>query len=164
MVTTVRSANAVITTFCKMFSCERKHTQSIGDCQLKTWRLNVMTLFDEHSVRNLMSNKPCTPKLKNKWTLLLTGLVIRGADFVVLSVYVVGLARWIKRNRAGWCFFFTVAMSMDAVASSMMRMLLLRTKALARQKSCRWPTLKFSPPSVTTASVEIWRVECSMAL
>lgn len=47
----------------------------------------------------------------------------------------------------------TVAMSIDAVASSMMRMLLLRTKALARQKSCLCPTLKFSPPSVTVASV-----------
>lgn len=46
----------------------------------------------------------------------------------------------------------TVAMSMEAVASSMMRMLLLRTKALARQNSCLCPTLKFSPPSVTTAS------------
>lgn len=51
--------------------------------------------------------------------------------------------------------FLTVAMSIDAVASSMMRMLLLRTKALARQKSCLWPTLKFSPPSVTTASIEV---------
>lgn len=46
----------------------------------------------------------------------------------------------------------TVAMSIDAVASSMMRMLLFRTNARAKQKSCRWPTLKFSPPSVTTAS------------
>lgn len=46
----------------------------------------------------------------------------------------------------------TVAMSIDAVASSMMRMLLFLTKARAKQKSCRWPTLKFSPPSVTTAS------------
>ncbi|TNN71174.1 hypothetical protein EYF80_018522 [Liparis tanakae] len=43
-------------------------------------------------------------------------------------------------------------MSMEAVASSMMRMLLFLTKARARQKSCRWPRLKFSPPSVTTAS------------
>lgn len=46
----------------------------------------------------------------------------------------------------------TVAMSIEAVASSMMRILLLRTKALARQNSCLCPTLKFSPPSVTTAS------------
>lgn len=46
----------------------------------------------------------------------------------------------------------TVAMSMDAVASSMMRMLLFLTKARARQKSCLWPWLKFSPPSVTMAS------------
>lgn len=60
-------------------------------------------------------------------------------------------------------FFFTVAMSMEAVASSMMRMLLLRTKARARQKSCRWPTLKFSPPSVTIASVDELRVDCSLA-
>lgn len=43
-------------------------------------------------------------------------------------------------------------MSIDAVASSMMKMLLFLTKALAKQKSCRCPTLKFSPPSVTTAS------------
>lgn len=47
----------------------------------------------------------------------------------------------------------TVAMSIDAVASSMIRMLLLRTKARARQKSCLCPTLKFSPPSVTIASI-----------
>lgn len=46
----------------------------------------------------------------------------------------------------------TVAMSMDAVASSMMKMLVFRTKALAKQKSCLWPWLKFSPPSVTIAS------------
>jgi hypothetical protein len=46
----------------------------------------------------------------------------------------------------------TVAMSMEAVASSIMRILLFRTKALARQNSCLCPTLKFSPPSVTTAS------------
>lgn len=46
----------------------------------------------------------------------------------------------------------TVAMSIDAVASSMMKMLVFRTKALARQNSCLWPWLKFSPPSVTIAS------------
>ena len=46
----------------------------------------------------------------------------------------------------------TVAMSMDAVASSMMRILLFRTKARAKQKSCLWPWLKFSPPSVMQAS------------
>lgn len=46
----------------------------------------------------------------------------------------------------------TVAMSIEAVASSMMRMLDFLTKALARQKSCLWPWLKFSPPSVTVAS------------
>lgn len=46
----------------------------------------------------------------------------------------------------------TVAMSMEAVASSIMSMLLFRTKALARQNSCLCPTLKFSPPSVTVAS------------
>lgn len=46
----------------------------------------------------------------------------------------------------------TVAISMDVVASSMMRMLLFLTKALARQNSCLWPWLKFSPPSVTMAS------------
>lgn len=43
-------------------------------------------------------------------------------------------------------------MSIDAVASSMMKMLVFLTKALARQKSCLWPWLKFSPPSVTIAS------------
>lgn len=48
----------------------------------------------------------------------------------------------------------TVAMSIEAVASSIIRMLLLRTNARARQKSCLCPTLKFSPPSVTTASGE----------
>lgn len=60
-----------------------------------------------------------------------------------------------SRSMQWWCQFtlLTVAMSIDAVASSMMRMLLLRTKARARQKSCRCPTLKFSPPSVTIASV-----------
>lgn len=42
---------------------------------------------------------------------------------------------------------------MDAVASSIIKMLLLRTNARAKQKSCRCPTLKFSPPSVTMASV-----------
>lgn len=46
----------------------------------------------------------------------------------------------------------TVAMSMEAVASSMIRMLLLRTNARAKQNSCRCPWLKFSPPSVTMAS------------
>ena len=46
-------------------------------------------------------------------------------------------------------------MSIDAVASSMMRMLLFLTNALAKQKSCLCPTLKFSPPSVTTASDHI---------
>lgn len=45
-------------------------------------------------------------------------------------------------------------MSMEAVASSMMRMLLFLTKARAKQKSCRWPWLKFSPPSVTMASAD----------
>jgi len=43
-------------------------------------------------------------------------------------------------------------MSIDAVASSMMKILVFRTKALARQNSCLWPWLKFSPPSVTIAS------------
>lgn len=49
-------------------------------------------------------------------------------------------------------FKLTVAMSIDAVASSMMKMLVFLTKALARQNSCLWPWLKFSPPSVTIAS------------
>ncbi len=55
-----------------------------------------------------------------------------------------------RRCRCG----FTVAMSIEAVASSIIRMLLLRTKARARQKSCLCPKLKFSPASVTTASRE----------
>lgn len=46
----------------------------------------------------------------------------------------------------------TVAMSMEAVASSMMKMLVFLTKARARQNSCLWPWLKFSPPSVMMAS------------
>lgn len=50
------------------------------------------------------------------------------------------------------CMHLTVAMSIEAVASSMIKMLLFRTNALARQNSCRWPWLKFSPPSVTIAS------------
>jgi len=49
-------------------------------------------------------------------------------------------------------FRLTVAMSIDAVASSMMKMLVFLTKALAKQNSCLWPWLKFSPPSVTIAS------------
>lgn len=43
-------------------------------------------------------------------------------------------------------------MSMEAVASSMMKMLVFLTKARARQSSCLWPWLKFSPPSVMMAS------------
>lgn len=46
----------------------------------------------------------------------------------------------------------TVAMSIEAVASSMMKMLVFLTKARARQNSCLWPWLKFSPPSVMMAS------------
>lgn len=46
----------------------------------------------------------------------------------------------------------TVAMSMEAVASSMMKMLVFLTKARAKQNSCLWPWLKFSPPSVMMAS------------
>jgi hypothetical protein len=57
-------------------------------------------------------------------------------------------AHWLLRLRCE----LTVAMSMEAVASSMMSILLFRTKALARQNSCLCPTLKFSPPSVTVAS------------
>lgn len=45
-----------------------------------------------------------------------------------------------------------MAMSMEAVASSMMKMLVFLTKARARQNSCLWPWLKFSPPSVMMAS------------
>lgn len=46
----------------------------------------------------------------------------------------------------------TVAMSMEAVASSIIRILLFRTNARARQNSWRCPWLKFSPPSVIMAS------------
>lgn len=45
-----------------------------------------------------------------------------------------------------------MAMSMEAVASSIMKMLVFLTKARARQNSCLWPWLKFSPPSVMMAS------------
>lgn len=128
---------------------------------------NVMTpckLFDEeHSVGNFMSVKPCTPKPKNKCTLLLIGPI--KTDFtgsLDLSVWLNGLKETEQGGFNFFLFFFTVAMSMDAVASSMIRMLLLRTKALARQKSCRWPTLKFSPPSVTTASVQSLRLDCTV--
>lgn len=55
---------------------------------------------------------------------------------------------WFSKQRCK----LTVAMSMEAVASSMMSILLFRTKALAKQNSCLCPTLKFSPPSVTVAS------------
>lgn len=36
----------------------------------------------------------------------------------------------------------------------MIKMLVFLTKALARQNSCLWPWLKFSPPSVMMASGE----------
>ena len=47
----------------------------------------------------------------------------------------------------------TVSWSIEAVASSMISILVLRRNALAKQNSCRCPTLKFSPPSVTMESV-----------
>ena len=39
-----------------------------------------------------------------------------------------------------------------AVASSIIRILFLLSRALARHINCRWPTLKLEPPSDTSAS------------
>jgi hypothetical protein len=47
------------------------------------------------------------------------------------------------------CRMASVAESMDAVASSRTRILFLRRRTRARQKSCRWPALQFSPSSLT---------------
>lgn len=46
----------------------------------------------------------------------------------------------------------SVSASMEAVASSKRMILELRSKALAIQISCLWPTEKFSPFSITCAS------------
>lgn len=69
---------------------------------------NVMTpckLFDEeHSVGNFMSVKPCTPKPKNKCTLLLIGPI--KTDFtgsLDLSVWLNGLK---ETEQGGFNFFF----------------------------------------------------------
>lgn len=46
----------------------------------------------------------------------------------------------------------SVSISIAAVASSRSKTLLWRIRARARHRSCRWPTLKFEPPSEITAS------------
>ena len=45
-----------------------------------------------------------------------------------------------------------MSLSTEAVASSMTRMLDFLRNARAKQKSCRWPMLKFSPPPTTGES------------
>uniref|UniRef100_A0A0E9WUT8 Uncharacterized protein n=1 Tax=Anguilla anguilla TaxID=7936 RepID=A0A0E9WUT8_ANGAN len=51
------------------------------------------------------------------------------------------MVAWIRQS---------VSRSTAAVASSRMRMRDLRSRALARHRSCLWPTLRFPPPSVTS--------------
>ena len=57
-----------------------------------------------------------------------------------------GFQEWFASNR------LQHTISMAAVASSRIRILVLRSNALARHINCRWPTEKLAPPSVTSWS------------
>ena len=53
----------------------------------------------------------------------------------------------------------SVSRSTAAVASSRMRILVLRSRALPRQTSCLCPTLRFDPPSSMVWSRPVGRAE-----
>lgn len=112
MVTTVRSANAVITTFCRMFSCEKKHTQSVLDCQLKNVMSPCKPFDEEHSV----VIKACSPKPKKQMycTLLLIGTIKRYKENRLCCLgRCVWLVEWMRRNSAKRFFFFSYRCHVD---------------------------------------------------
>ena len=62
------------------------------------------------------------------------------------------LTKFILRWKVQFNLKYTVSMSIDAVASSMISIRDRLKNARAKQNNCRWPRLKFSPPSDTSES------------
>ena len=119
IVSTVRSAKAVVTTRWRSLSCfiKAKNQDTFNEPdELLIQAYNFDTMRD-YSLIHL------------EWSLMLDN--------------------YRKRH-------LTVSMSIDAVASSIMRIRDFLRKARAKQNNCRWPTLKFSPPSLTIESTK-WK-------